>query len=111
MNTKKTRTRICDLEIDTVKKDIKNIHLGVYPPNGRVRVAAPLKTTDEAIKLLVISKMPWIKKQQLKFNEQERQTKREYVSGESHYFLGNRYRLNVIKQILSQKSKLKEKHE
>ncbi len=57
---------ICDLEIETVKKDIKNIHVGVYPPNGRVRVAAPLKTTDEAIKLLVISKMPWIKKQQTK---------------------------------------------
>jgi predicted metal-dependent hydrolase len=95
MNTEKTRTIICDLEIETVKKDIKNIHVGVYPPNGRIRVAAPLKTTDEAIKLLVISKMPWIKKQQLKFNGQERQTKREYVSGESHYFLGNRYRLSV----------------
>jgi predicted metal-dependent hydrolase len=96
MNTEQTRTKICDLEIETVKKDIKNIHVGVYPPNGRVRVAAPLKTTDEAIKLLVISKMPWIKKQQLKFIQQERQAKREYVSGESHYFLGNRYRLNVI---------------
>jgi predicted metal-dependent hydrolase len=58
MNTEKTKTIICDLEIETVKKDIKNIHVGVYPPNGRVRVAAPLKTTDEAIKLLVISKMP-----------------------------------------------------
>ena len=96
MNTKKTRTIICDLEIETVKKDIKNIHLAVCPPNGRVRVAAPLKTTDEAIKQLIISKMPWIKKQQTKFAFQERQTKREYISGESHYFLGNRYRLNLI---------------
>jgi predicted metal-dependent hydrolase len=109
MNTKKTRTRICDLEIDTVKKDIKNIHVGVYPPNGRVRVAAPLKTTDEAIKLLVISKMPWIKKQQLKFNQQERQTKREYLSGESHYFLGNRYRLNVVKTTSTPKIEIKRK--
>ena len=109
MNTKKTRTIICDLEIETVKKDIKNIHVGVYPPNGRVRVAAPLRTTDEAIKLLVISKMPWIKKQQLKFNQQERQTKREYVSGESHYFLGNRYRLNVIQTDAKQKIETKRK--
>ncbi|MGA3058863.1 MAG: SprT family zinc-dependent metalloprotease [Candidatus Bathyarchaeia archaeon] len=109
MNTKKTRTVICDLEIETVKKDIKNIHVGVYPPNGRVRVAAPLKTTDEAIKLLVISKMPWIKKQQLKFEGQERQTKREYVSGESHYFFGNRYRLNVMQTDSKPKIEIKRK--
>jgi predicted metal-dependent hydrolase len=96
LNTEKSRTVICDLEIETVKKDIKNIHLAVCPPNGKVRVAAPLKTTDEAIKQLIISRMPWIKKQQIKFHRQERQSKREYVSGESHYFLGNRYRLNVI---------------
>lgn len=109
MNTKKTRTTIFDLEIETVKKDIKNIHVGVYPPNGRVRVAAPLKTTDEAIKLLVISKMPWIKKQQLKYNEQERQTKREYVSGESHYFMGSRYRLNVIQTDAKPRIEIKRK--
>jgi len=94
MNTKKIK--ICDLEIHTVKKHIKNIHLGVYPPNGRVRVAAPLNTTDEKIKLLVISKMSWIRKQQAKFRKQARQTKREYVSGESHFFMGNRYLLNVV---------------
>jgi predicted metal-dependent hydrolase len=109
MNTKKTKTTIYDLEIDTVKKDIKNIHIGVYPPNGRVRVAAPLKTTDDALKLLVISKMPWIKKQQQKFAEQERQTKREYVSGESHYVMGNRYRLNVIETATKAKIEIKRK--
>lgn len=96
MNTKKTKIKMYDLEIDTVKKDIKNIHLAVYPPDGRVRIAAPLETPDEAIKLLIAKKMPWIKKQQNKFNQQERQTKREYLSGESHYFFGSRYRLNVI---------------
>jgi predicted metal-dependent hydrolase len=109
MSIKETRTIICDLEIETVKKDIKNIHVGVYPPNGRVRVAAPLKTTDEAIKLLVISKMPWIKKQQLKFEGQERQTKREYVSGESHYFLGSKYRLNVIQSDIKPRIEIKRK--
>ncbi len=96
MNTIETKTIICDLEIHTVKKDIKNIHLGVYPPNGRVRVAAPLNTTDEKIRLFVISKMNWIKKQQAKFRKQDRQTKREYVSGESHFFRGKRYLLNVV---------------
>jgi len=97
MNTKTNVLQVCDLNVETIKKDIKNIHLGVYPPTGRVRVAAPLKTTDEAIELLVISKMSWIQKQQSKFIKQERQPKREYVSGESHYFFGRRYLLNVQK--------------
>ena len=109
MNTKKSKIKIYDLEIDTVKKDIKNTHLGVYPPNGRVRIAAPLKTTDEALKLLVTEKIPWIKKQQSKFSNQERQTKREYVSGESHYFLGNRYRLNVIQSDSKPRIEIKRK--
>lgn len=63
---------------------------------GRIRVAAPLKTNDETIRLFVISKIPWIRKQCSKFSKQQRQTQREYISGESHYFLGNRYRLNVV---------------
>lgn len=96
MTTKCKKLYVSNLMINTVKKDIKNMHLGVYPPNGRIRVAAPLKTSDDAIRLFVISKMPWIRKQQMKFLEQERQTRREYVAGESHYFFGNRYRLNVI---------------
>src|SRR5436309_3014281 len=96
MTTKPVKMCVYNLMIDTVKKDIKNMHLGVYPPSGRVRVAAPLETGDETIRLFVISKMHWIKKQQQKFLEQERQTKREYVSGESHYFFGKRYRLNRV---------------
>lgn len=87
---------VSNLMVDTIKKDIKNMHLGVYPPDGRIRVAVPLKMTDEAIRLFVISKMHWIKKQQLKFSKQERQTQREYVGGESHYFFGRRYLLDVI---------------
>ena len=96
MTTKTGKMYVSNLMIATVKKNIKNMHLGVYPPNGRIRVAAPLKTTDETIRLFVISKMPWIRKQQLKFLQQERQMRREYVSGESHYLFGNRYRLNII---------------
>ncbi|HJH32145.1 MAG TPA: M48 family peptidase [Methanosarcinaceae archaeon] len=84
------------ISIDVVRKDIKNLHLGVYPPNGRVRIASPLKIDDEAVRLFAISKMEWIKKQKLKFEDQERQSERRFVSGESHYYRGNRYRLNVI---------------
>ncbi len=84
------------LAVEVVRKDIKNLHLGVYPPNGRVRVAAPLVVSDEAVRLAVIGKLGWIKRQQAKFEAQPRQSQREMVSGESHYFLGQRYRLRVI---------------
>jgi predicted metal-dependent hydrolase len=86
------------LAVDVVRKDIKNLHLAVYPPNGRVRVAAPLRVNDEAVRLAVIARLAWIKRQQTKFNEQKRESKREYVNGESHYFQGARFRLNVIVQ-------------
>lgn len=88
--------KIGDLLIDVVKKDIKNLHLGVYPPDGRVRIASPSKVSDESIRLFAISKLSWIKKQQAKFQAQSRQSPREYVSGESHYYKGDRYLLNVI---------------
>lgn len=82
--------------VDVVRKKIKNLHLAVYPPSGRVRVAAPLHIDDEAVRLAVISRLAWIRKQQAKFERQERQSRREYVSGESHFYQGNRYLLNVI---------------
>lgn len=88
--------RVNDLVVDVVRKDIKNLHLAVYPPNGRVRVAAPLRVDDEAVRLAVISRLAWIKRQQAKFEAQERQSAREFVSGESHYYQGNRYLLNVV---------------
>lgn len=87
---------VSDLEVDVVRKDIKNLHLAVYPPDGRVRVAVPLHIDDDAVRLAVISKIPWIKKQRTKFVQQERQTKRQYISGESHYFQGRRYLLDVV---------------
>ena len=96
MNTKIGKLVMADLEVLTVRKNIKNIHIGVYPPNGRVRVAAPLRTTDETIRLIVLSKIPWIRKQRDKFTRQERETPREYVTGESHHFMGQRYLLNVV---------------
>ncbi|MCK7580579.1 MAG: M48 family metallopeptidase [Chromatiales bacterium] len=84
------------MPVEVVRKDIKNLHLGVYPPNGRVRVAAPLVVSDEAVRLAVIGKLGWIKRQQARFADQPRQSQREMVNGESHYFLGRRYRLRVV---------------
>jgi predicted metal-dependent hydrolase len=84
------------VEVSVVRKAIKNLHLGVYPPNGRVRVATPLAVSDEAVRLAVVGKLGWIKRQQARFASQSRQSRREMVSGESHYFQGRRYRLRVI---------------
>ncbi len=84
------------LAVDVVRKDIKNLHLAVYPPNGRVRVAAPLRVNDEAVRMAVIARWGWIKRQQANFRAQERESRHEYVNGESHYFLGNRYLLNIV---------------
>lgn len=86
---------VSDIPIDVERKDIKNLHLAVYPPAGRVRIAAPLRVDDEAVRLFAIERLSWIKKQQARFETQARQTERELVSGESHYFQGQRYLLNV----------------
>ncbi len=96
MSTEKHQITVNGLIVDVVRKDIKNLHLGIYPPSGRVRVAAPLRVNDEAVRLFTISRLTWIKRQQAKFENQERQSAREYVSGESHYYQGRRYLLNVI---------------
>lgn len=96
MSTEKHQLNVNGLIVDVVRKNIKNLHLAVYPPNGRVRIAVPLRINDEAVRLFAISKLAWIQRQQAKFAAQERQSAREFVSGESHYYQGNRYLLNVI---------------
>ncbi|MDE3022612.1 MAG: M48 family metallopeptidase [Pseudomonadota bacterium] len=98
MTTDIHQIKVSGLTVDVVRKDIKNLHLAVYPPIGRVRVAVPLRVSDEAVRLAVVSRLSWIKRQKSKFTNQARQSAREYVSGESHYFQGQRYRLNVIYQ-------------
>ncbi|MCX6803817.1 MAG: SprT family zinc-dependent metalloprotease [Candidatus Diapherotrites archaeon] len=97
MNTEINQLNIGGLEINLQKKDIKNMYLGVYPPNGIIRLDVPHTTNEEVIRLFTISKIPWIRKQQKKFTEQEREAQREYVSGESHYLFGRQYRLRVLK--------------
>lgn len=89
---------VSGIAVNIVRKPIKNLHLGVYPPNGRVRVAAPLAVSDAAVRLAVIGKLGWIKRQRARFEGQPRQSKREMVNGESHHFLGQRYRLRIIEQ-------------
>lgn len=86
---------VSGINVEVVRKDIKNLHIGVYPPEGRVRVAAPLLVDDDAVRLAVISKLAWIKRQRNHFHGQSRQSKREFVQRESHYFLGRRYLLNI----------------
>ncbi len=89
------RIEVAGTPVEIVRKDIKHLHLGVYPPGGRVRVAAPLRLDDEAVRLAVVSRLDWIRRRQAAFERQERQSLREFVSGESHYFEGRRYRLDV----------------
>lgn len=87
---------IGDINIEVISKNIKNIHLSVHPPNGRVRLAVPKSMNDESVRLFAISKLSWIKKQREKFENQIRESPREFISGESHYLFGERYLLNVI---------------
>lgn len=96
MNTKTEKLNISDYEIDVVRKDIKNMHLAVYPPTGRIRLAVPTETKHDVLRLFAISKIGWIKKHIRNFHDQQRESVREYVSGESHYWEGKRYLLKVI---------------
>ncbi|SBS33677.1 SprT-like family protein [Marinomonas spartinae] len=87
--------QIGDVEVEIHRRNIKNIHLSVLPPNGRVRLAIPSTTTEQKIRLAIINKLSWIKKQQADFKGQERQSVREMVNGECHYLWGKKYRLEL----------------
>ena len=90
--------RIGNLEVDLQHKAIKNLHISVMPPDGRIRVAAPQAMTETAIRMAIVKRIAWIKKQQIRFQKQPRQSKRQLISGESHYLWGKRHRLNVVEQ-------------
>jgi predicted metal-dependent hydrolase len=91
-----TELQLGEITVDVVQKDIKNVHLSVYPPSGRVRISAPLRMTAETIRVFAISKIGWIKQQQAKLQNQDREPPREYLDRESHYVWGKRYLLEVI---------------
>ncbi len=96
MTTELKELVVSGIAVQVVRKNIKNLHLAAYPPDGRVRIAVPLHVDDEAVRLAVASKITWIRKQQADYADQPRQSRREMVTGESHYVRGKRYRLNVI---------------
>ncbi len=100
---------VANITVDIVRKNIKNIHLAVYPPTGRVRIAAPLETNEDTLRLYVISKLNWIKRHQRRFQEQERLSPREYKNRESHYYFGMRYLLHIIEEDLPPKIVLRNK--
>src|SRR5215216_6147733 len=98
MSTASSYLTIRGINIDIVYKDIKNLHIAVYPPLGRVRVAAPKRLDEEQIRLAIIQRLPWIKKQRQQLQQAARQSPREMVTGESHYVWGIRHRLKVIER-------------
>lgn len=87
---------VSGVPVAVVRKPIKNLHLGVYPPDGRVRVAVPMRVSNAAVRVAVIGKLRWIRRQQAAFAHQARQGEREMVDGETHFYLGRRYRLRVV---------------
>ena len=88
--------KLGDITVDVVFKDIKNVHLSVHPPTGRVRISAPVRMNLDNIRIFAISKLGWIKQQQKKLQAQDRETPREYLDRESHYVWGKRYLLKII---------------
>src|SRR6476661_4287231 len=98
MSTANAYLSIRGIDIDVVYKDIKNLHIGVYPPMGRVRVAAPKRLDDDQVRLAVMDRLPWIKRQREQLKAAPRQTERELVTGESHYVWGVRRRLKVVER-------------
>lgn len=87
--------KLGDVTVDVQQKDIKHLHLTVHPPEGRVRIAAPLRMKLDTIRVYAISKLAWIRQQQRKLREQEREAPREYTDRESHYVWGRRCLLKV----------------
>lgn len=109
MNTEQYHIEVSGIDVDVIKKDIKNIHLAVYPPTGRVRLSSPLEMKRESLRLFVISKLGWIKKHIRNMNSQIREPEREYIQGESHWVEGQRYLLNIIEKEAAPKVAIRNK--
>jgi len=101
--------KLGDINVVVVYKDIKNIHLSVHPPNGRVSISAPRRVKLDIIRVFAISKLGWIRRQQKKLQEQERETRREYLERESHYIWGKRYLLSISEELQKHSVELKHK--
>lgn len=103
-----TQITLGDLNIAVELKEIKNLHLSVLPPDGKVRISAPKKMDLDKIRVYALSKLQWIRNQQKKFKSQARETTREYLTRESHYYQGKRYLLKIIE--VDEKPKVILKH-
>jgi predicted metal-dependent hydrolase len=101
------RIQLGEIAVDVVKKDIKNVHLSVYPPTGTVRISAPLRMDLDTIRVFAIAKLGWIRQQQKKMRGQERETPREYLDRESHYLWGKRYLLKLVDKDAAPRVELK----
>ena len=98
-----------NITVDVIRKDIKNIHLSVHPPAGKVRISAPQRFDLDTIRVFALSKLPWIKKQQARLRSQEREAPREYINRESHFYQGQRYLLRVVERDATPNVQLKHK--
>ena len=85
MNSASSYLTVSGFDVELVYKDIKNMHLSVYPPMGRVRVAAPARLDEDTIRRAIIQRLPWIRRERERLQNANRQSKRQMVSGESHY--------------------------
>ena len=99
MESAKKMLTVNGIDVQIVRKAIKNLHLAVYPPDGRVRISVPNHVTNENARLAVVSKLNWIRKKQRDLKKQLRQSERKYISGECHYYFGKRCRLEVINRV------------
>jgi predicted metal-dependent hydrolase len=95
MTTETSVATVHGLRVSVVRKPIKNLHLAVYPPDGRVRLAIPTGVSDTAARAAVAGRLPWIRRQRARFEQQARESARDMVNGESHWFEGRRFRLHV----------------
>ena len=96
MTTEDQTITVAGIEVLVVRKEIRNLHLGVYPPDGHVRIAVPSVMPDSAVRAAVAMRLEWIKRHQGDFESQARESAREMVTGESHWYLGRRYRLSIV---------------
>lgn len=98
MSTTSATVYVRDVEVTVDFEDIKNLHIAVYPPAGRVRVAAPVGMEVDAVRVAVVRRWPWVERKRAGFRDAPRQSEREMVDGESHYVWGRRYRLRVVER-------------
>lgn len=96
MSTERYHLTVGDLDAEVVVKPIRNLHIGVYPPDGRVRVAAPVQMSRDAVHGALALRLVWIRRRVEEFQRQQRETPREYRAGESHWHMGRRYRLRAV---------------